>query len=107
MIPQNFLHAAITAEAIKYGGNDLHDALLDVYNDVYRTEISPRQWTLNFVVPLAKKADLSQMTNYRGTTLMSFATKLYNRLLLNRIRDAVDSHISDLIRQAFALEEVV
>ena len=45
------------------------------------------------MVPLAKKGDLSQMTNYRGKTLVSIATKLYNRLLLNRIRDAVDSHL--------------
>ena len=31
------------------------------------------------------------MTNFRGITLMSIAAKLYNRLLLNRIRDHVEA----------------
>ena len=35
------------------------------------------------------------MTNYRGISLMSVAAKLYNRLLLNRIRHIVDPMLRD------------
>ena len=37
-----------------------------------------------------KKGDLSLMTNYRGISLLSIAAKVYNKILLNRIRDEVD-----------------
>ena len=33
---------------------------------------------------------LSLMTNYRGISLLSIAAKVYNKILLNRIRDEVD-----------------
>ena len=42
------------------------------------------------IVPLPKKGDLSLMTNYRGISLLSIAAKVYNKILLNRIRDEVD-----------------
>ena len=31
------------------------------------------------------------MSNYRGISLMSQAAKLFNRILLNRIRDPIDA----------------
>ena len=34
-----------------------------------------------------------QPINYRGIALMSTCAKLYNRLLLGRIRDGLDSHL--------------
>ena len=40
-----------------------------------------------------KKGNPSQRTNYRGIALMSTCAKLYNRLLLGRIRDGLDSHL--------------
>ena len=57
---------------------------------VYNSKQAPHQWTSNVIVPLPKKGDLTIMTNYRGINLMSIAAKMYNRLLLNRIRDQID-----------------
>ena len=48
------------------------------------------QWITSVIVPLPKKGDLSLMTNYRGISLLSIAAKVYNKILLNRIRDEVD-----------------
>ena len=42
------------------------------------------------IVPLPKKGDLSLMTNYRGISLLLITAKVYNKILLNRIRDNVD-----------------
>ncbi len=44
----------------------------------------------NVIIPLPKKGDLSLMTNYRGISLMSIAAKVYNKILLNRIRPHID-----------------
>ena len=56
-------------------------------SEVYTNISPPKQWVSNVIIPLPKTGDhdLSQMTNYRGITLMSTAAKVYNKILLNRI----------------------
>ena len=58
--------------------------------EVYSNLTPPDQWITSVIVPLPKKGDLSLMTNYRGISLLSIAAKVYNKILLNRIRDEVD-----------------
>ena len=43
----------------------------------------------------SKKGDLSLCSNYRGITLLSIPGKVFNRVLLNRLKDAVDPHLRD------------
>ena len=57
---------------------------------VYEQRCAPEQWTTSLIVPLPKKGDLQQMTNYRGISLMSIAAKVYNKVLLNRIKKPID-----------------
>ena len=83
----------ITAEAIKFGGVTLRSQLLSLCNKVKNNLIPPSQWRTNIVVPLPKKGDKTNMSNFRGISLMSIAAKLYNRLLLNRIRGPVESKL--------------
>jgi len=40
---------------------------------------------------MPKKGDLTRCTNYRGISLNQIASKVYNRLILNRIRPTIDS----------------
>ena len=65
---------------------------MDIPNKIKSNQIKPPdQWITSVIVPLPKKGDLSLMTNYRGISLLSIAAKVYNKILLNRIRDEVDS----------------
>ena len=84
------LDAAITAEALKYGGNAMIDVIHGFCSEVYSSLCAPMQWTTSVIIPLPKKGDLSLMTNYRGISLLSIAAKVYNKILFNRIRDHVD-----------------
>ena len=43
----------------------------------------------------SKKGDLSLCSNYRGITLQSVLDKVFNRVLSNRLKDAVDLHLRD------------
>ncbi|RXN37862.1 endonuclease-reverse transcriptase [Labeo rohita] len=81
---------SITPEALKYGGLAIIEILHQICNEVYNQETAPRQLTTNIIVPLAKKGDLTLMTNYRGISLTSMATKVYNKILFNRIREPID-----------------
>ena len=57
---------------------------------MYSNLTPPDQCITSVIVPLPKKGDLSLMTNYRRISLLSIAAKVYNKILLNRIRDEVD-----------------
>lgn len=73
---------------------ELSDCLLDILNMCYTSKTVPNEWHISLLVPVFKKGNPSMCTNYRGIALMSTCAKLYNRLLLGRIRDG-------LIRMAF------
>ena len=71
------LDAAITAElALQNGGDTMIDVVHRFYAEVYSSLTPPNQWTTSVIVPLTKKGDLSQMTNYRGISLRSIAAKV-------------------------------
>ena len=84
------LDSAVTAEALQGGGDVMADIIHAFCVEVFTTHTPPEQWITNVIVPLPKKGDLSLMTNYRGISLMSIAAKVYNKILLMRIRDHVD-----------------
>jgi hypothetical protein len=81
----------VTAALLKNGGDSIVSKTLEICNAVYSGVTPPWQWTTNNIVPVPKKGDRSSMNNYRGISLMSCWAKLYNRLLLNRLRPVVDA----------------
>jgi hypothetical protein len=42
------------------------------------------------IIPVPKSGDLSKTDNYRGISLICIIAKIYNRLILNRIRSIID-----------------
>ena len=73
----------------------LHDPhilslLHPILNMTYTTCQPPSEFLLNRIVAIPKKGDLSLYSSYRGISLMSCTAKLFNRILLNRIREPVE-----------------
>ena len=69
--------------------NIFQDFLLICCNKVY--EQDPIDiWNKGCIIPLPNKGDLSSINNYHGITLTCITAKIYNIMLLNRIRSAVD-----------------
>jgi hypothetical protein len=85
----------ITTELLKEGGDYLRRILRSLCNTILSGSDPPWQWKTNRIVPIPKKGDLTEMTNYRGISMMSVAAKLFNRLLLDRIR----AHIDPVLRK--------
>ena len=50
----------------------------------------PEIWSFMNIIPVPKSGDLSITDNYRGISLTCIIAKLYNRMILNRIRSALD-----------------
>ena len=63
--------------------------LLFSCNEVYEQN-TISIWNKGCIIPLLKKGDLTYTNNYRGITLTCIAAKIYNLMLLNRIRPEVD-----------------
>ena len=69
---------------------DFDNELLDFCNKVYRHDPIDR-WTEGCILPFPKKGDLGLTTNHRGITLTAISAKIYNLLLLNRIRPELEN----------------
>ena len=76
--------------AILWKDNVFHQLLLDLCNYAKNSHISPTIWLKSQIIPIPKKGDLTLPTNYRGISLLPIAAKIYNKLLLNRIRSEVE-----------------
>ena len=69
--------------------DDFNDILLQLCNAVYND--SPiDKWRQDCILPFPKKGDLGVASNYHEITLTSIAAKVYNSMLLNRIRPHID-----------------
>ena len=77
----------IPAEVWKTREFDEH--LLTMCNSVYHQHPID-QWTKGCILPFPKKGNLSNVENYRGITLTAIAAKIYNLLLLNRLRPNIE-----------------
>ena len=73
-----------------YRGCGLDDIILYICNQALMRNDKPSQWSLSDIVPVPKSGNLSCTDNYRGISLTCIIAKLYNRMILNRIRAAID-----------------
>ena len=71
---------------------DLHNTVLSLLNQMLTGKIVEQQKT-SIIVTIAKKGDMSLPANFRGVSLMSHLTKLYDKLLHGRISRALDEHL--------------
>jgi len=78
----------ITAEILKRCEFD--DIILEYANCVLNTGQKPAQWSILHIITIPKSGDLSLTGNYRGISLSSIASKITNKLLLNRIQSKVE-----------------
>lgn len=69
---------------------DIDDILLKFSNKMLVDHDLPDQLAVMNIIPVPKKGDLSQVSNYRGIALTSLVSKLINRMILNRIRPIID-----------------
>ena len=67
-----------------------HSLLLKLCEFCLLENQCPTSWRKSQIIPVPKKGDLSLATNYRGTSLLPIAAKIYNKLILNRLLPFVD-----------------
>ena len=85
----------IPPEALKERGPCAMEALHRISNFVWEKEEIPDDWKRGLLVKLTKKGDLSRCGNWRGIMLLSIPSKVVTRVILNRMKVAVDEALRD------------
>ena len=81
----------MTNELLKL--EDLHPLILEIINKTYKAKEVAAEWLISVLIPIYKKGGASDPGNYRGIALMSACAKLYDRMLLVRLRSVFDQHL--------------
>ena len=83
-IPEELLKADIyTAEHTLHG----------LRTKIWEQECIPSEWKEEILVTIPKKGDLRLCKNYRRIMLLPTAGKVLNRIILDRMRDALDERL--------------
>ena len=56
-----------------------------LFNKIYDTGIYPEAWTKGIIVPIFKKGEKNNPSNYRGITLVNSLAKIFSLCLRNRL----------------------
>jgi hypothetical protein len=85
----------IAAELIQAGGGTLHSEIHKLIMLIWNKEELPHQWKESIVVPIDKKGDKTDCSNYRGISLLSTSYKILTNILLSRLIPYADEIIGD------------
>ena len=73
-----------------YKSCDFDEICLQFCNKALVENDKPDLWSFMNIIPVPKSGDLSNTNNYRGISLICMIAKIYNRLILNRIRSVIN-----------------
>ena len=82
----------IIGEIIRYSGNQVVHFFVKFFNTLFDKGIFPDGWTESVVIPLFKKGDMNNPSNYRGISLCDTSSKFYSTVINNRIRELVEQN---------------
>ena len=85
----------IPAEAIKADIETAVQMLYSLFSKIWEKEEVPAQWKEGIIIKLPKKGDRRDCSKYRGIMLLSTPGKVLNRILLERMKEAVDPKLRD------------
>lgn len=83
----------IPPEALKADPKTSAEMLQPLLRKIWEQEQVPLDWKRGHLVKLPKKGDLSQCGNWRGIMLLSVPSKVLTRVILERLREALDKRL--------------
>jgi len=61
-----------------------------LFLQIWETERVPTEWKNGYLLKLPKKRDLELCKNWRGIMLLSVPSKVFCRIILERLKNALD-----------------
>ena len=81
----------ITAEMLKADYEQTSKELVHIFDLIWEKESVPKQWNKGLICKIPKKGNLQECGNWRGVTLLPLVSKVFSKVLINRIQTGVDS----------------
>jgi hypothetical protein len=88
-------HDGITPEQIKYMGNYGKELMHKLLNLVWKKKCAPEDWKIAVIIHIFKKGNNRECHNHGGISLLSVPSKIYTRILDNRLRAQVEDTLED------------
>ena len=76
----------LAIEFFKYNEGILEKPMCALFNHVLDTGQYPDLWTIGTITPIHKNANIAQPSNYRKITLLPALSKIFERILNNRLK---------------------
>lgn len=86
-------HDNITGEMLKNMGGKGVQLLTKICNMAWEEGRVPKDWEVGVIVPIYKKGDRRDCNNYRGITLLSIASKVYERILETKLSQELEPQL--------------
>ena len=84
----------VAVELLKFGGDMTLNRLHEICLEVWTSGVWPEEWTQSVFIPLPKKGDLHQCSNYRTVALVSHASKILLKVILERMQMKLEEEIA-------------
>ena len=85
----------ISAEMLKHGKETVAEQLAGLFNIIWQDLKVSEDWKKNVIIKLPLKRSLKDCNYWRGIKPHSTPSKVFSRVLLNRLQDAVDCTLRD------------
>jgi hypothetical protein len=85
----------IPAELIKAGGRTIRSEIRKLINSIWNKAELPEQWKESIIVPIYKKGDKTDCSNYRDISLLSTTYKILSNILLSRLTPYAEEIIGE------------
>lgn len=85
----------ITSELLKNGGHELHKRMHALVQKIWSNETLPTEWLNSVIVPVHKKGDKTNCSNYRGISLLSTGYKIFTNVLYDKMEKFAEEIIED------------
>ena len=90
----------IPVRILKDGASILAEPFCRLFNLIYHHGIVPEKWRTARVIPLHKKGNRNQVENYRPIANLCSITKIFERLILNRLLEIEKNNDVDFSGQS-------
>ena len=60
-------------------------SMLSLFQRLIQMNSTPTEWNKGIIIPIFKKGDRKDLNNYRGITLSSCVSKIFNRIIADTL----------------------
>ena len=107
----------LNAELFKVEPEIAAGFLVPLFKAVWERKQIPGDWSEGVIVKIPKKGNLRNCNNWRGITLLSIPSKIFSKIIVQRLTDVVDQQLREeqagfrrgrgCIDQMFALRNII